>query len=116
MRYDETTIPRHPGDLSPVVTREIEATFESYLAKEDGQVKPVYEVKAWQEDGWWLARVVAASGGADFAPLNALTQARTLARIEYMARDLITTILDVEQDTFEIEVMYDLPNGVGESL
>jgi hypothetical protein len=38
--YDEnrimlawTTIPQHPGDLSPVVTREIEATFEPYLGK-----------------------------------------------------------------------------------
>lgn len=38
--YDEnrnmlawTTIPQHPGDLSPVVTREIEATFEPHLGK-----------------------------------------------------------------------------------
>ncbi|HEY2442358.1 MAG TPA: hypothetical protein VGI31_04430 [Streptosporangiaceae bacterium] len=28
-----TTIPQHPGDLSPVVTREIEATFEPYFGK-----------------------------------------------------------------------------------
>jgi hypothetical protein len=38
--YDEdrtrlawTTIPQHPGDLSPAVTREIEATFEPYFGK-----------------------------------------------------------------------------------
>jgi len=38
--YDEsgamlawTTIPQHPGDLSPKVTREIEATFEPQLGK-----------------------------------------------------------------------------------
>ena len=38
--YDEnrimlawTTIPQHPGDLSAVVTREIEATFEPYFGK-----------------------------------------------------------------------------------
>ncbi|MFC5815022.1 hypothetical protein [Nonomuraea harbinensis] len=38
--YDEegellawTTIPQHPGDLAPRVTREIEATFEPYLGK-----------------------------------------------------------------------------------
>jgi hypothetical protein len=38
--YDEnrimlawTIIPQHPGDLSSVVTREIEATFEPYLGK-----------------------------------------------------------------------------------
>ena len=28
-----TTIPQHPGDLSPVVAREIEATFEPHLGK-----------------------------------------------------------------------------------
>lgn len=38
--YDEegellvwTTIPQHPGDLAPRVTREIEAAFEPYLGK-----------------------------------------------------------------------------------
>jgi hypothetical protein len=29
-----TTIPQHPGDLSPVVIREIEAAFEPYFGKE----------------------------------------------------------------------------------
>lgn len=29
-----TTIPQHPGDLAPAVTREIEATFEPHLGKE----------------------------------------------------------------------------------
>ena len=28
-----TTIPQHPGDLSPAVTREIEATFEPHPGK-----------------------------------------------------------------------------------
>jgi hypothetical protein len=38
--YDEdgkqlawTVIPQHPGDLSPKVTRQIEATFEPYFGK-----------------------------------------------------------------------------------
>jgi hypothetical protein len=38
--YDEqqallawTTIPQHPGDLAPLVAREIEATFEPHLGK-----------------------------------------------------------------------------------
>jgi hypothetical protein len=38
--YDEdgimlawTTIPQHPGDLSPAVAREIEATFEPHFGK-----------------------------------------------------------------------------------
>lgn len=28
-----TVIPQHPGDLSPAVVREIEATFEPHLGK-----------------------------------------------------------------------------------
>jgi hypothetical protein len=28
-----TTIPQHPGDLSPAVAREIEATFEPHFGK-----------------------------------------------------------------------------------
>jgi hypothetical protein len=28
-----TTIPQHPGDLSPIVSREIEATFEPHFGK-----------------------------------------------------------------------------------
>jgi hypothetical protein len=77
-------------------------------------MKPMYQIKAWQEDDWWLVRVVAASEDADTTPLNALTQARSLARIESMGRDLIATILDAEDDTFDIEVEYVLTGDAGE--
>lgn len=43
-------------------------------------MKPVYEVKAWQEDDWWLARVMAASDGADSMPLTAVVAAKTVSR------------------------------------
>jgi transcriptional regulator with XRE-family HTH domain len=79
-------------------------------------VKPTYEVKAWQEDDWWLARVMTASDGADATPLNAITQARTLTRIEPMARDLVATILDADEGSFDIEVDYQLSHDVGELL
>ena len=79
-------------------------------------MKPIYEVKVWQDDDWWLARVVGASDDADPSPLNALTQARSLARIEPMARDLVATILDAEEDAFGIEVDYDLPENIGDLL
>jgi predicted transcriptional regulator len=77
-------------------------------------MKPVYRVSAWQEDGWWLARVMAASQDADLTPLNALTQARSLAKIEPMARDLIATVLDATEDDFEVAVEYTLPGSVSE--
>jgi hypothetical protein len=79
-------------------------------------MKPTYEVKAWQEDDWWLARVVSAGENADPAPLNAITQARTLAKIDCMARDLIATILDVDQEHFHVDLEYSLPDDVRELI
>jgi hypothetical protein len=79
-------------------------------------MKPTYQVKVWPDDDWWLARVVGASDGADGTPLNALTQARSLAKLDPMARDLIATILDADEDTFDIEVIYELPEDVNEMV
>jgi hypothetical protein len=73
-------------------------------------MKPTYEVRAWREQGWWLARVVAVSNGADKTPLNALTHARTLTKIEQAARDLVATILDTDERAFDIELEYILPH------
>jgi transcriptional regulator with XRE-family HTH domain len=77
-------------------------------------VKPTYEVRAWQEGDWWLVRVVRASNGADAAPVNGLTQARTLAQVEPMARDLVATILDGEEDAFGITVDYVLSDDASD--
>jgi len=82
----------------------------------DGQVKPAYNIKSWQEDGWWLARVISASEGADPAPLNALTQARTLTKVEPMARDLVATILDADEKDFEIAVEYTVADELDDLL
>jgi len=79
-------------------------------------MKPRYYVKAWQENDWWLARVVAASDGADPIPLNALTQARTVTKIESMARDLVATILDDDESNFEVELQYVLPDDLSTLL
>jgi hypothetical protein len=76
-------------------------------------MKPIYQVKVWQDEDWWLARVVDASDGAEAAPLNALTQASGLKRIESMARDLIATILDTDEAMFDLDFDYVLPAGVG---
>ena len=92
---------------------ETEAAFEPFRGRVDGQVKPAYRIQAWQEDGWWLARVSDASDSADPAPLNAVTQARSLARIEPTGRDLVATILDADDDDFDLEVDYALPAAPG---
>jgi hypothetical protein len=80
----------------------------------DERVNASYQVRIWPEDGWWLARVMAGSDDADTSPLNALTQARSLARIEFMARDLIATILDVGEDDFDVTFEYSLPGDSGD--
>lgn len=77
-------------------------------------MNPSYQVRIWQEDGWWLARVMAGSDDADTSALNALTQARSLAKIESMARDLIATILDADEHSFDIEFEYLLPGESGD--
>jgi hypothetical protein len=83
-------------------------------ASEAERLKPTYQVRIWQEDEWWLARVMSASDGADPSPLNALTQARSLAKIESMGRDLIATVLDADEDAFEVHFEYQLPGESGE--
>ena len=72
-------------------------------------MKPSYEIRAWREDDWWLARVVAASDGADVAPLDGVAHAKTLTRIEQAVRDMVATILDVPDESFDLEVEYVLP-------
>ena len=75
-------------------------------------MRPAYEVRAWQEDGWWLARITGAGGEADLTPVNALTHSRSLTQIEQVVRDLVAMILDVDETTFDLEVEYVLPNEV----
>jgi hypothetical protein len=75
-------------------------------------VRATYEVRAWQEDGWWLARITGASGDADLTPVNALTHARSLTDIEQVVRDLVAMILDIDETTFNVEVEYVLPREV----
>lgn len=72
-------------------------------------MKPTYEVRAWREDDWWLARVVAASDGADVAPLDGVAHAKILTRIEQAVRDMVATILEVPEDSFDLEMEYILP-------
>ncbi len=73
---------------------------------------PTYEVRAWRERGWWLARVVGASDGADPAPIPALAHARSLIGVEQAVRDVIATILDADEHTFDVEIEYVLPDEI----
>lgn len=70
-------------------------------------VKPCYEVRAWKDDDWWLAEVIAVSQGADTRPMKYVTQAKDSVDIPTMAADLIATVLDVSPETFDLHISYD---------
>jgi hypothetical protein len=75
-------------------------------------MRATYEVRAWREGAWWMAEVIGASEGADRAPLNAVSHARTLTSIEQTSRDLVATILDVDETAFDLDLEYVLPTDV----
>ena len=79
-------------------------------------MKPTYDVRVWQKGGWWLGQVVGGDDGADPAPVNAMTQARTLTRIGPIAQGLIATILDTDEDAFSVRFDYVVPDDVRDAL
>jgi hypothetical protein len=72
-------------------------------------MKPTYEVRAWRELSWWQARVVDANDSADPAPIGEMAHTRALTTVEQTVRDLIATILDVDDRAFDVEIEYLLP-------
>jgi hypothetical protein len=74
--------------------------------------RPSYDIRAWREKGWWLARVVAGRNDAPESPLDSVAHARTMAGVEQAARDLIAVILDVADHTFDVDVEFLLPDEV----
>jgi hypothetical protein len=73
-------------------------------------MKPTYEVRAWREHNWWLARIIDATDNADRTPIGAVAHTRALTTVEQTVRDVIATILDVDEWIFDVEIEYLLPN------
>ena len=63
--------------------------------------KKVYTARAAKAGNWWAVRVPEVPG--------VFSQARTLERVEYMARDALSAFLDVAPDSFDVVVDVDLP-------
>ena len=59
-----------------------------------------YTATATREGGWWVLEVEGVRGG--------YTQARRLDQAEAMVRDLIALLLDVPEDSFDVEVVPEL--------
>jgi hypothetical protein len=62
-----------------------------------------YSVKAERADSVWLVHVT---------EIERTTQARTVAEIEPMARDLVAVMRDVEPGSFELDLEIELPGTV----
>ena len=63
----------------------------------------IYHAVATRDGRYWLVHV---------PELDQYTQARTISEVEPMARDLISLIQDVPDDSFQIERQVDLPESV----
>jgi predicted RNase H-like HicB family nuclease len=59
--------------------------------------RPRYTVTAAREGGWWELDVKELEG--------VFSQARRLDQAEAMARDVIATMLDVPEDSFDVDIM-----------
>jgi hypothetical protein len=75
-------------------------------------MRPTYDVRAWRELSWWQARVVDANDGADPAPIGEIAHTRALTTVEQTVRDLIATILDVDDRAFDVDIEYLLPHDL----
>jgi DNA-directed RNA polymerase specialized sigma24 family protein len=65
--------------------------------------RPVYEVRAIREGDWW-------SLVADLGSREVASQTKRLANAEEMIREAIALALDVEDDSFEVNIDPILPN------
>jgi len=59
-------------------------------------VGPTYTATAQRDGSWWAIRVVELPG--------VFSQARRLDRVEYMARDAISLLLEVDPGSFDVVV------------
>lgn len=57
-----------------------------------------YVVQVSREDGFWVAAVAGVAGAA--------TETRRLAHLEVEVRDLLSGLLDVDDDTFDLEFQF----------
>jgi predicted RNase H-like HicB family nuclease len=70
--------------------------------------RPRYEVTAQRDGRWWFVRVPEVPG--------AITQARRLEQVEAMAREVVSLLLDVAPDSFDLDVRPAIPNEVRAEL
>lgn len=71
-------------------------------------MRPSYRVLAERDGTWWSITVAELPG--------VFSQARRLDKVEYMARDAISLLLQVPSDSFDVEVVQNLDPPTKESI
>jgi predicted RNase H-like HicB family nuclease len=70
--------------------------------------RPSYTVTARRDGRWWFVRVPQVPG--------AMTQARRLDQVEGMAREVVSLLLEVEPDAFDLDVQVAIPEELRTEL
>jgi predicted RNase H-like HicB family nuclease len=70
--------------------------------------RPMYTVTAQRDGRWWFVRVPEVPG--------AVTQARRLDQVEAMAREVVSLLLEVAPDSFDLDVRAAIPDEVRAEL
>jgi predicted RNase H-like HicB family nuclease len=70
--------------------------------------RSTYTVTAQRDGRWWFVRVAEVAG--------AITQARRLDQVEAMAREVISLLLEVAPDSFDLEIRPMIPDEVRAEL
>jgi predicted RNase H-like HicB family nuclease len=70
--------------------------------------RPTYTVSAQRDGRWWFVRVPEVPG--------AITQARQLGQVEAMAREVVSLLLEVAPDSFDLDVHPVIPEEVRAEL
>jgi hypothetical protein len=69
--------------------------------------RPTYVLSVTREGGWWMIEAPA---------IDYRTQAHTLAEVEEMGRDLIAGALDIDPESFDVDVQIEKPTDVAALL
>lgn len=70
--------------------------------------RPSYTVTARRDGRWWFVRVPQVPG--------AITQARRLDQVEAMAREVVSLLMEVDPDAFDLDVQAAIPDELREDL
>jgi hypothetical protein len=78
-----------------------------------GLPRPVFVARCVRDGEWWAVSINDAEG---VHIRGANTQAKRLDQVEDLARELVSVLLDVDEDSFDVTLDVDLPTEVSEEV